>query len=93
LGFRATDLRAARQSFFLFDYNLAPVVSAIVLIVLLVVRVRAAFTIRCTAEAMAAVAAVSVSTASTDEESLGNYQKGFRGVLCVVHAVVISLFF
>jgi hypothetical protein len=80
------------QSFFLFDYNLAPVVSAIGLIVLLVVLVRAAFTIRDTVDTMAGVAAVSVSTASTDEESLGNYQKGFGGVLYLVYAVVIFLF-
>lgn len=75
------------------QYNLAPIVSAIVLIALLIVLVRAAFDLRDTADALAGLAAVSVSKSTTEDIHVQNYQRGFRGVLYVLYAVIIFVFF
>lgn len=81
------------QTFALFGYELAPIVSAIVIVALLIVLLRAAFALRDTADALAGVAAVSVSKSTTEDIHVQNYQKGFRGILYVVYAVVIFLLF
>lgn len=81
------------RSFQLFGFQLAPIISAIVLVALLVVLVRAALDIRRTADALAGAAAVSVSKESTVEANLKNYRTGFRGLFYVLFAVLIYLFF
>ncbi len=81
------------QTFALFGYELAPIVSAIVIVALLIVLLRAAFALRDTADALAGIAAVGVSKSTTEDIHVQNYQKGFRGILYVVYAVVIYLFF
>lgn len=80
-------------TFVLFGYDLAPIISAIVVVALLIVLLRAAFDIRDTADALAGIAAVSVSKSTTEDVHIQNYQKGFRGILYVVYGVVIFLFF
>jgi len=81
------------EGFSLFGFDLAPIVSAIVIVALLVVLVRAALDIRRTADALAGIAAVSASKETTVEANLSNYRTGFRGLFYVLFAVLIYLFF
>lgn len=81
------------ESFALFGYDLASIISVIFVVALLIVLLRAAFDIRDTADALAGIVAVGMSRSGSDIGDVRNHQKRFRGILYVVYAVVIFLFF
>lgn len=81
------------QSFELFGFNLAPIVSFIVVVGLVLVLVRVAFEVRDTADGLAGISAVAASRATTESVHVENYQRGFRGLFYILYAVAIFLFF